>query len=201
VDTRHTCTTLEERDFHDTPSQAPDDRGVSSARTPKRILAWRVLYSQPMDLAVFPPQELPTALGAVRALQPGSSALRDRFLRVLATLHGVAIDLTLLPTPSFAETAAVITDPHRRKRLVQLAVVSSLLGGDTAAPERAIAQLAEALDVDDGAIRAGRAIESSTRRAPTAIAGGVSHEALRTLVRGAADRCVRTLLERESTAR
>jgi hypothetical protein len=120
-----------------------------------------------MDIAVFPPQELPTALGAVRALQPGSSALRDRFLRVLATMHGVAIDLTALPTPSFAETAAVITDPHRRRRLVQLAVVSSLLGGDTSAPEGAVAQLAEALGVDDGAIRAGRAIENSSRTAWT----------------------------------
>jgi hypothetical protein len=126
-----------------------------------------------MDIAVFPPQELFTALGTVRALQPGPSALRDRFIRVLATMHGVAVDPTALPTPSLAETAAVITDPHRRKRLVQLAVVSSLLGGElTPAPEGAIARLAEALGVDDAAIRAGRAMESSSRPAWGAIAGG-----------------------------
>jgi hypothetical protein len=125
-----------------------------------------------MDIAVFPPQELPTAMGAVRALQPGSNALRDRFLRVIATMHGVALDLTALPTPSLAETAAVITDPHRRKRLVQLAVVAGLLGGELSQPpEGAIAQLAEALGVDDAAIRAGRAMESSSRMAGTAIAG------------------------------
>jgi hypothetical protein len=125
-----------------------------------------------MDIAVFPPQELPTALGTVRALQPGSSALRDRFVRVIATMHGVAVDLTVLPSPSLAETAAVITDPHRRKRLVQLAVVSGLLGGElTQAPEGAIAQLAEALGIDDGAIRAGRAMETSSRAAWSTAAG------------------------------
>jgi hypothetical protein len=126
-----------------------------------------------MEIAVFPPQELPTALGAVRALQPGSSALRDRFVRLIATMHGVAVDLALLPRPSLAETAAVITDPHRRKRLFQLAVVSSLLGGElTRAPEGAIAQLAEALGIDDGAIRAGRAMENSSPTAwTTAVAG------------------------------
>ena len=126
-----------------------------------------------MDIAVFPPQELPTALGTMRALQPESNALRDRFLRVLATMHGVAVDLTDLPTPTLTETAAVITDPHRRKRLVQLAVVSSLLGGElTQAPEGAIARLAEALGVDDGAIRAGRSIENSSRTAWSPLAGG-----------------------------
>lgn len=128
-----------------------------------------------MDIAVFPPQELPTALGAVRALQPGSNALRDRFLRVIATMHGVALDLAALPTPSLADTAAVITDPHRRKRLVQLAVVAGLLGGElTRAPEGAIAQLAEALGVDDAAIRAGRAMESSSHTAWTAIGSGLA---------------------------
>jgi hypothetical protein len=126
-----------------------------------------------MDIAIFPPQELLTALGTLRALQPASSALHDRFIRVIATMHGVAVDLSALPRPSLAEVGAVITDPQRRKRLVQLAVVGSLLGGElTRAPEGAIAQLAEALGVDDGTIRAGRAMESSSPTAWTAIAGG-----------------------------
>lgn len=125
-----------------------------------------------MDIAIFPPHELPTALGTVRGLQPGSSALRDRFVRAIAAMHGVVVDPTVLPTPSPAQTAAVITDPHRRKRLFQLAVVSGLVGGElTQAPEGAIAQLAEALGIDDGAIRAGRAMASSSRTAWSAGAG------------------------------
>jgi hypothetical protein len=127
-----------------------------------------------MDIAVFPPAELPIALGTVRALQPGSSALRDRFLRVIATMHGLAVDPAVLPTPSLAETAAIITDPHRRKRLVQLAVVSALLGDElTQTPDDAITELAEALGIDDGAIRAGRAMETS-RRAAWTVSGGSS---------------------------
>lgn len=112
-----------------------------------------------MNIAVFPPQELETALATVRALHPDASTARDRFVRAIASMHGVSIDPSALPRLSFAQTAAVITDPVRRKRLVQLALVSSLLAGEFApAIERAVAQLCDALGLDDSALRAARAM-------------------------------------------
>lgn len=126
-----------------------------------------------MDIAIFSPQELPFALGVMRALQPGTNSLRDRFVRVVARLHGVSVDPARLPTPSFAETAAAIPDPTRRKRLVQLAVVGALLGGDLApALEDSLANLCDALGVDDAAIRAGRAMLSSNRAVWSVAVGG-----------------------------
>lgn len=112
-----------------------------------------------MDIAVFPPQELETALATVRALHPDSDAAPDRFVRAVASMHGRSVDPRALPRPSLEQTAAVITDPGRRKRLVQLAIVSGLVGGEIApAIARAVAQLCEALGIDDAVLRAGQAI-------------------------------------------
>ena len=61
----------------------------------------------------------------------------------MARLHRVAIDPLALPAPSPEETAAAITHPHRRKRLLQLAMVMTTIDGSVGrAPVRRKAALA-----------------------------------------------------------
>lgn len=108
-----------------------------------------------MDLAVFTPYELSTALGALRALAPQPNEVQERFIRIIATMHGVVVDPRMLPAPTPDQTATVITDPQHRKCLLQLAVVSILLANAwTSRAERAVTELAAALNVDDAAIKA-----------------------------------------------
>jgi hypothetical protein len=107
-----------------------------------------------MDMAVFNPDELSTALGAMRALAPKPNAVQDQFMRILGTMHGVAVDPAALRLPTPAETAAVITDPRHRERLLQLAVVNTLLASAcTPTPRRAVAELAAALGIDGNALQ------------------------------------------------
>lgn len=108
-----------------------------------------------MDMAVFNPDELSTVLGAMRALAPKPNAVQDQFVRILGTMHGVAVDPAALRLPTPAETAAVITDPRRRERLLQLALVNTLLASAcTPTPQCAVAELAAALGIDDSALKA-----------------------------------------------
>jgi hypothetical protein len=107
-----------------------------------------------MDIAVFRPHELPFALGAVRAVDPEPTPAQDRFLEVVARLHRVAIDPGALPSPSPEETAAIVTDPHRRKRLLQLAMVMTTIDGSVGrAPAESVARLAGALGVDERGVK------------------------------------------------
>jgi hypothetical protein len=103
-----------------------------------------------MDIAVFPPEELPFALGAVRAVEPEPTPPQDRFLEVLGRLHSQPIDPRALPTPSLDDLAGIIKDPHRRKRLLQLALVMTTIDGEVGrAPAASVARLAAALGVDE----------------------------------------------------
>lgn len=107
-----------------------------------------------MDTAVFTPDELSTALGAMCALSPEPNVAQDRFVRTVGTLHGVAVDLSVLPIPTPAQTAAVITDPERRRRLLRLALVNMLLASARPATlERAAVELAEALGTHDAVLQ------------------------------------------------
>jgi hypothetical protein len=106
-----------------------------------------------MDVAVFPLRELPVVLGTLRAVSSTSSAAQDRFVELIARIHGVAVD-SAVPELSFEHVASVITDPHRRKRLLQLAIVSTTVDGAVDAHEaRVIARLAAALGVEEPATR------------------------------------------------
>src|SRR5262249_21632375 len=107
-----------------------------------------------MDIAIFPAAELPMALGAIRAVDPEPTAAKDRFIHAVARLHRMAIDPASLPAFGPAEIAAAITDPHRRKRLLQLAMVMATVDG-TIAPVEAerVTALATALGVDEGNVR------------------------------------------------
>jgi hypothetical protein len=103
-----------------------------------------------MDIAVFQPHELPVALGAVRAVDPDPTPPQDRFLVAVGRLHRATIDPRALPAPTPEETAGAITDPHRRKRLLQLAMVMTTIDGQVERePAASVARLARALDVDE----------------------------------------------------
>lgn len=107
-----------------------------------------------MDITVFPANELPIALGAIRAVEPDARPEHDQLIEAIARLHGATINPYLLPSPTPAETAAVIVDPHRRKRLVQLAMVMTMVDGNVdVEPARAVMTLAHALDIPERAVR------------------------------------------------
>lgn len=105
-----------------------------------------------MEITIFPLSELPTALGTLRAVCPEPSPALDRFIQVIARLHGVDVDAALL-LPTVEETARRIQAPHRRKRLVQLAMITAMVDGriDRREAEH-VAALAQALDVSEPAL-------------------------------------------------
>ncbi|HTV23167.1 MAG TPA: hypothetical protein VMG12_30975 [Polyangiaceae bacterium] len=94
-----------------------------------------------MDIVVFRPHELPVALGALRCTEPAPSPRQDHYLERLAELHDETLAASALPAPSASETAAVISAPHARERLVQLGVVMSMVDGSISA--ESIARLGE----------------------------------------------------------
>jgi hypothetical protein len=107
-----------------------------------------------MDIAIFSPADLPIALGAVRAVDPEPTPAQDELLEAVARLHRVAIDARALPAPTLAETAAAIPDAHRRKRLLQLAMVMTTIDGSVERVAAArVESLAHALDVDERGVR------------------------------------------------
>jgi hypothetical protein len=106
-----------------------------------------------MDLAVFAPHELDAVLRALRHV----AAANDRFtpaeralIEGVARIHRVDLDADSLEPITFDRVAHIVTDPHRRKRALQLAIVTALVEG-TPSPvtDDAVARLAEALDIDD----------------------------------------------------
>lgn len=76
----------------------------------------------------------------------GESAL----LKGIARIHGAAFTAEALTPISFDELARVVSDPHSRKRVVQLAIVTALVEG-TPSPQTAVVvrELAAALRVDE----------------------------------------------------
>ena len=110
-----------------------------------------------MDLVVFSKEELVVVLRALRAVAsadgrftPAEAELCD----ALARLHGVVADVQALDPISLEHVAAVVVDPHKRKRTVQLAIVMALVEGKPdASREQAVAALGKALDVPDTGLR------------------------------------------------
>jgi hypothetical protein len=110
-----------------------------------------------MDIAIFEPRELPLVLGALRDVALTNDVFSEaetQLLEGLAKLHGQELRASDLPRVSLASLASVVTDPHRRKRVVQLAIITSLVEGQPGeAGSRAVSELARALDVDDQGLR------------------------------------------------
>jgi len=110
-----------------------------------------------MDIAIFEPNELPLVLGALRDVALANDVFSEgetQLVEGLGQLHGQRLRAAELPRVSLETLAEVVTDPHRRKRAVQLAIITSLVEGQpTEAGSRAVAELAGALDVSEQGLR------------------------------------------------
>jgi hypothetical protein len=106
-----------------------------------------------MDLQVFNDRELDAVLRALRhvALENGRFSDAERALvEGVAHIHGHTIDANALAPITLGEVAAAVVDPHRRKRAVQLAIVTALVEG-TPTPETfdVVREFAKALEIGE----------------------------------------------------
>src|SRR5678816_4619049 len=103
-----------------------------------------------MELAFLKPQQIPVALAALQTVASGHGRLTEperSLLEVVAEMHGTRLDLHTLPRLDPVTLAAVVEDPHQRKRLVQMAMVMAMVEGDVSpAQEKAVRAIAEVLD-------------------------------------------------------
>ena len=106
-----------------------------------------------MDLVVLNETETPFALRALRDVVASNGTITPaerRFIEVIGELHGTRVDVDTLASITPGEVAEIITEPHRRKRVVQLATIAAMVeGGVTAAGAAAVRTLAAALKVDE----------------------------------------------------
>jgi hypothetical protein len=106
-----------------------------------------------MEIKVFAPHELVAVLGALRNVASANDRFTDAeraLLEGVARIHGLDIAAEDLAPISFDEVARIVVDPHRRKRVVQLAMVTALVEGTPSADtEKAVRALASALALDE----------------------------------------------------
>lgn len=110
-----------------------------------------------MDVRIFDPSELPLVLGALREVALANDVFSEpeaELIEGLALLHGQPLRAADLPRTSLDELGRAVTDPHRRKRAVQLAIIMSLVEGQ---PEetsvQAVRRMAETLEVPEQGLR------------------------------------------------
>jgi tellurite resistance protein len=106
-----------------------------------------------MELKTFNPRELDVVLRALRNVALSNDRFTDAeraLVEGVARIHDVELDADRLEPITSEEVARIVVDPHRRKRVVQLAIVTALIEG-TPAPrtERAVRDLAAALGLDE----------------------------------------------------
>jgi len=110
-----------------------------------------------MDLVVFSAREILVVLRALRAVAAARGAFSQHeadLIEAVGSLHGLTVNAHELTPIAPAEVASVVSDAHRRKRLVQLAIVTTLVeGAPGPQAEGAVAELAHALHVDDIGVR------------------------------------------------
>jgi len=110
-----------------------------------------------VDLIVLEQKQVPYALRALNDVVSSNgrvSAAERRFIEVVAELHGTALDPESLSSITPGEVAEAITEPHQRKRVVQLAMIAAMVEGEvTAAEARAVQRLALALGVDEAGLK------------------------------------------------
>ena len=110
-----------------------------------------------MDISLFQSHELPLVLGALRRVALANGQFTEAeaaLIEGIAELHAEPLNADALPNVSPAQLAVVLTDVHRRKRAVQLAIITSLVEGQPSeASSVAVAELARALDVSDHGLR------------------------------------------------
>jgi hypothetical protein len=106
-----------------------------------------------MELRTFTHLELDAVLRSLR----GVALCNDRFtdaeralIEGVARIHGVDLDADTLEPIEASQVARLVVHPHRRKRAIQLAIVTALVeGSPSPATERAVRELARALEVDE----------------------------------------------------
>lgn len=105
-----------------------------------------------MDLQVFPIRELYAVLGALRNVAVANdsfTAAERALIEGVARIHDVDVRADDLYPLSFTQVARVVTDVHRRKRAVQLAIVMALVEGEPSeATQASVRAFATALDFD-----------------------------------------------------
>jgi|GEM_PF-7015037 len=85
-----------------------------------------------MDLVVLNETETPFALRALRDVVASNGTITPaerRFIEVIGELHGTRVDVDTLASITPGEVAEIITEPHRRKRVVQLASIAAMVEG------------------------------------------------------------------------
>jgi hypothetical protein len=106
-----------------------------------------------MDLKVFSPIELEAVLRALRYIAVANDRFTDAeraLIEGVARIHGGEVYADALEPIGFDEVARIVVDPHRRKRAVQLAIVTALVEGTpTRRTERAVRDFAAALGLDE----------------------------------------------------
>src|SRR5687768_11923093 len=109
-----------------------------------------------MDVKVFTPNELIAVSRALRHVALANDRFTDAeraLVEGVARIHGVALDADALTPISLAELARIVVDPHRRKRVVQLAIVMALVEGPPSTDtEETVRELAAALDLDEAGL-------------------------------------------------
>src|SRR6185503_15821303 len=110
-----------------------------------------------MDLKIFPPPELEAVLRALRAVAIDNASFTEAehdFVRSIARMHGSDVDPDRLEPITFDEVARIVVDPHRRKRVVQLAIVMALVEGDLEdSTARVVQSLASELEIPEQKLR------------------------------------------------
>jgi hypothetical protein len=104
-----------------------------------------------MDLKVFSRDELVVVLRALRAVAVANDRFTKaerEFVEAVASIHGADIDADFLDPISVEEVARHVTQPHGRKRAVQLAIAMALVEGQPSDnTEQAVRALASALHI------------------------------------------------------
>lgn len=110
-----------------------------------------------MDIAIFSSQELPLVLRSLATVAANPEALTVReqqFLQVVNLLHQGSDETVVCSPIDTPQVARVITDPHHRKRLLQMAIVMAMVEDEMTPRQRQVLQLlAKGLSVNERGLR------------------------------------------------
>jgi len=106
-----------------------------------------------MDIKTFPAEELQLVLRSLRHVAAANDLFSEAeraLIEGIARIHGLELDAEQLEAVAFEDVARHVVDPHRRKRAVQLAIVTALVeGAPTQRTYDSVQAFARALDFDE----------------------------------------------------
>ncbi len=109
-----------------------------------------------MDITVFSSQELPLVLRSLTTVAANPEALTVReqqFLQIVSLLHQGDKAMVWSPVNA-SQVAQAITNPHHRKRLLQMAMVMAMVEGEMTSRQRqALESFARELSVNERGLR------------------------------------------------